>query len=77
MKSNDKLIIKDSKEEVTGLQKAAMLMVALNVEAASAVLKHMDPADVEMICAAAIATPEAALARPAIGVPFHRHRRRQ
>ncbi len=51
MKSNDKLIIKDSKEEVTGLQKAAMLMVALNVEAASAVLKHMDPADVEMITA--------------------------
>jgi flagellar motor switch protein FliG len=51
MKSNDKQLSKDVKEEVTGLQKAAMLMVALNVEAASAVLKHMDPVDVEMITA--------------------------
>jgi flagellar motor switch protein FliG len=51
MKSNDKLAVKDIREEVTGLQKAAMLMVALNIEAASAVLKHMDPADVEMITA--------------------------
>ncbi|MEW6653765.1 MAG: flagellar motor switch protein FliG [Bacteroidota bacterium] len=40
-----------SKEEVTGLQKAAMLMVALNVEAASSVLKHLDPSDVELITA--------------------------
>ncbi len=42
---------KDEREEVTGLQKAAMLMVALNVEAASAVLKHMDPMEVEVITA--------------------------
>lgn len=50
MKPN-KLALVDGKEEVTGLQKAAMLMVALNVEAASSVLKHLDPADVEMITA--------------------------
>ena len=51
MKSNSKTASLDIREEVTGLQKAAMLMVALNIEAASAVLKHMDPADVEMITA--------------------------
>ncbi len=49
MRSNDKLQLKDLSDEVTGLQKAAMLMVALNVEAASAVLKHLDPADVEFL----------------------------
>ncbi len=48
MKSNDKLAIKDLHEEVTGTQKAAMLMVALNVEAASAVLKQLDSVDVEV-----------------------------
>ena len=32
MRSNDKLQLKPLSEEVTGLQKAAMLMVALNVE---------------------------------------------
>lgn len=51
MKSNEKSNTKEAKEEITGLQKAAMLMVALNVEAASAVLKHMDPTDVELITA--------------------------
>lgn len=50
MKSN-RSNVSDIKEDVTGLQKAAMLMVALNVEAASAVLKHLDPSDVEMITA--------------------------
>ena len=49
MRSNDKLQLKPLSEEVTGLQKAAMLMVALNVEAASAVLKHLDAADVEFL----------------------------
>ncbi|MGK9367400.1 flagellar motor switch protein FliG [Melioribacter sp. Ez-97] len=38
-------------EDVSGVQKAAMLMVALNVEAASAVLKHLDPNDIEVISA--------------------------
>ena len=51
MKSNDKLAIKDLHEEVTGTQKAAMLMVALNVEAASAVLKQLDSVDVEVLTA--------------------------
>jgi flagellar motor switch protein FliG len=51
MKSNDKLAIKDLHEEVTGTQKAAMLMVALNVEAASAVLKQLDGVDVEVLTA--------------------------
>lgn len=51
MRSNDKLHIKDLREEVNGIQKAAMLMVALNVEAASAVLKHLDPLDVESLTA--------------------------
>lgn len=51
MKPNSKLALAESKEDVNGLQKAAMLMVALNVEAASAVLKYLDPADVEMITA--------------------------
>lgn len=50
MKSN-KLQPKDFGEEVTGIQKAAMLMVALNVEAASAILKHLDPVDVEGLTA--------------------------
>lgn len=49
MRSNDKLQVKDFSDDVTGVQKAAMLMVALNVEAASAVLKHLDPADVEYL----------------------------
>ncbi|MFA7418952.1 MAG: flagellar motor switch protein FliG [Melioribacteraceae bacterium] len=51
MKPNNKLSLVDTKEDVNGLQKAAMLMVALNVEAASSVLKHLDPADVELITA--------------------------
>ncbi|MGK9477050.1 flagellar motor switch protein FliG [Melioribacter sp. OK-6-Me] len=38
-------------EDVSGVQKAAMLMVALNVEAASAVLKYLDPSDIEVISA--------------------------
>jgi flagellar motor switch protein FliG len=51
MKSSDKLQTKTLGEEVTGVQKAAMLMVAMNVEAAAAVLKHLDPNDVEFLSA--------------------------
>ncbi len=51
MKPNNKLALVDTKDEVNGLQKAAMLMVALNVEAASSVLKHLDSTDVELITA--------------------------
>lgn len=35
--------------EVTGAQKAALLMIALNVETASSVFKHLDPGEVELI----------------------------
>jgi flagellar motor switch protein FliG len=52
MKYNERNTGKDAvREEVNGTQKAAMLMVALNVEAASAVLKHLDPLDVENLSA--------------------------
>ncbi len=43
---------KDSRlVDVNGVQKAAMLMVALNVEAASAVFKYLDPIDIEILSA--------------------------
>ncbi len=49
MKSN---MIKDERlKEVSGIQKAAMLMVALNIEAASAVFKYLDPVDIESLSA--------------------------
>jgi flagellar motor switch protein FliG len=52
MKYNERNTSKDTvREEVNGTQKAAMLMVALNIEAASAVLKHLDPMDVENLSA--------------------------
>lgn len=52
MKYNERSSSKDVvREEVNGTQKAAMLMVALNIEAASAVLKHLDPLDVENLSA--------------------------
>lgn len=37
--------------DLTGIQKAALLLIALNVDAASAVFKHLDPNDVEQISA--------------------------
>lgn len=40
-----------SKSDITGIQKAALLMIALNVENASSVFKHLDPAEVELISA--------------------------
>jgi flagellar motor switch protein FliG len=40
-----------STKELNGIQKAALLMIALDVDTASAVLKYMDPLDVEMISA--------------------------
>ncbi len=47
---------KNSKKDITakdvnGLQKAALLMIAMDVDTASQVLKYMDPMDVEMISA--------------------------
>ncbi|MBS3946659.1 MAG: flagellar motor switch protein FliG [Melioribacter sp.] len=45
-------MIKDERlKEVSGIQKAAMLMVALNIEAASAVFKYLDPVDIESLSA--------------------------
>jgi len=37
--------------DVTGIQKASLLMIALDVEVASEVFKHLDPQEVEMISA--------------------------
>lgn len=49
MKSN---MIKDERlKDISGIQKAAMLMVALNIEAASAVFKYLDPVDIESLSA--------------------------
>jgi flagellar motor switch protein FliG len=49
MKSNT---IKDERlKDVSGIQKAAMLMVALNIEAASAVFRYLDPVDIESLSA--------------------------
>jgi len=49
MKSELKL--KDMVSEVTGIQKAALMMVALNIEAAASVFKFLDPVDVELLSA--------------------------
>ncbi len=49
MKSDLKL--KDTASEVTGIQKAALMMVALNIEAAASVFKFLDPSDVELLSA--------------------------
>jgi len=53
MKMNTKTkTIKDSKgAEITGAQKAALLMIAMDIETAASVFKHLDPAEVEMISA--------------------------
>lgn len=49
MKSN---MVKDERlKDISGIQKAAMLMVALNIEAASAVFKYLDPVDIESLSA--------------------------
>ena len=44
---------KDNKtfNELSGLQKAALMMVALNVDAASQIFKYLDPTDIESISA--------------------------
>jgi flagellar motor switch protein FliG len=45
-------MIKDERlKDISGIQKAAMLMVALNIEAASAVFKYLDPVDIESLSA--------------------------
>jgi flagellar motor switch protein FliG len=51
MNPNNNIAIKEGRSDINGLQKAAMLMVALNIDAASAVIKNLDPTDVEIITA--------------------------
>jgi len=50
MKSDLKQL-KEVASEVTGIQKAALMMVALNIEAAASVFKFLDPIDVELLSA--------------------------
>lgn len=53
MNSKEKLKIRDKKSSgINGVQKAALLMIALDVDIASEVFKHLDPIDVEQISAA-------------------------
>ena len=53
MNSTDKLKIRDKKSAtISGVQKAALLMIALDVDIAAEVFKHLDPVDVENISAA-------------------------
>ncbi len=48
----DKLQVREKKEsDLSGAQKAALLMIALDVEIAAEVFKNLDPADVELISA--------------------------
>ncbi|MGE5499341.1 MAG: flagellar motor switch protein FliG [Syntrophothermus sp.] len=50
--STDRSLSKDVKKaEISGSQKAALLMIALNVDTASAVFKYLDPMEVESISA--------------------------
>jgi len=52
MSTNDKLDRNDIKlRELSGRQKAALLLIALDVEVASEVFKNLDPRDVEQISA--------------------------
>ncbi|MGE5400394.1 MAG: flagellar motor switch protein FliG [Ignavibacteriales bacterium] len=52
MSTKDKALSKEAKRsDITGAQKAALLMIALNVDTAAAVFKHLDPAEVEQISA--------------------------
>lgn len=49
---NEKLKVRDKKvSSITGAQKSALLMIAMDVEVASEVFKHLDPAEVEQISA--------------------------
>jgi len=51
MSSKDKLPAKDPRaaKNISGVQKAALLMIAFNVDTASEVIKHLDPSDIELI----------------------------
>ncbi len=50
MSSKDKMAQRDPDlSSITGVQKAALLMIALNVDTAAEVFKYLDPAEVEQI----------------------------
>lgn len=51
MSSKEKLPVKENRtaKTITGIQKAALLMVAFNVDTASEVMKNLDAADIELI----------------------------
>lgn len=52
MSTKDKSLKEPSKRaDITGAQKAALLLIALNVETAASVFKHLDPSEVELISA--------------------------
>jgi len=48
---DNKMAKATNKHEISGSQKAALLMIALNVETAAQVFKHLDPVEVEQISA--------------------------
>lgn len=50
MNTRDTIVIRENDfAQISGTQKAALLMIALNVETAAEVFKHLDPMEVEMI----------------------------
>jgi flagellar motor switch protein FliG len=51
MNSSTQLQKKEGSSDLNGVQKAALLMIALDVETAAQVFKFIDPADVELISA--------------------------
>ena len=52
MNTNDQNKVEQlSKNDLNGIQKAALLLIALNVETASQVFKYLEPTDVEAISA--------------------------
>ncbi|MCU7496572.1 MAG: flagellar motor switch protein FliG [Ignavibacteria bacterium] len=51
MSTKDTALKETKKADISGAQKAALLMIALNVETAAAVFKHLDPTEVELISA--------------------------
>ncbi len=48
-KTKDKIDLRSSRNEISGIQKAALLLIALDVETAAQVFKYLDAAEVERI----------------------------
>ncbi len=49
---NNQVKTEETAQEISGVQKAALLLIALNIETASTVFKYLDPEQVEKISAA-------------------------